>query len=400
MVISPKSKKIMEFKNITIVGAGYVGTSIGILLGQKLKVNIVDIDRNKIEYINESKSPIDDDLIKEYLNSGKSNISGSLDLSEFFGTTDLYILALPTNYDPDKNYFDTLVLENILQKISKNDPQIPIVIKSTVDVGFTSKIKHKTNNENIIFSPEFLREGNALRDNLYPSRIVIGNETQLGQSIGDLFKSFSKNHPECYYMSSDEAESVKLFSNAFLALRVAYFNELDSYCINLGIDTRRIIEAVCADSRIGNGYNNPSFGYGGYCLPKDTKQLLANYASVPQNIISAIVDANSSRKDFIASDILKSHPDCVGVFRMIMKDGSDNIRESSIQGVIKRLKAKGIKVIIYEPLISEKEYFGSEIFSNLEVFKSNATLIIANRMHPDLSDVEAKVYTRDLFGEN
>jgi len=390
----------MKFKNITIVGAGYVGTSLAALFGQRLNVSLVDIDNLKVEKINSKQSPIHDLLIQEYLDQEKTKFKGMSDLSSSFGVTDLYILALPTNYDPNKSYFDTSLLESVIQKIVDKDSDIPILIKSTVPVGFCSEVQEKFKSKNIIFSPEFLREGKALEDNLFPSRIVVGGDPNVCKKIGDLLKSFALNDPDCFYMMPKEAESVKLFSNTYLALRVAYFNELDSYAMKFGIDTEKVISAVSADSRIGDGYNNPSFGYGGYCLPKDSKQLLANYSSVPQNIIGAIVDANSSRKDAIAEDILKRKPHCIGIYRLLMKESSDNIRESSIQGVMKRLKAKGVKIIVYEPLIKESEFFGSKVYTDLDSFKETASLIVANRKTPDLLDVESKVYTRDLFGEN
>jgi len=388
------------YKNITIIGAGYVGTSLATLLGQKLNISLVDTDMSKIDLINSNQSPITDTLIQEYLDQKKSKFHGESSVSNLFGKTDLYILALPTNYDSNKNYFDTSILERVISQLIDNDSNIPILIKSTIPVGFTSEIKAKLKSKNIIFSPEFLREGQALEDNLLPSRIVIGGNTALAKSIGNLLKSFALNKPECFYMSSKDAESVKLFSNAYLALRVAYFNELDSYAMKFNIDSAQVINAVCSDPRIGKGYNNPSFGYGGYCLPKDSKQLLANYSAVPQNIIGAIVDANSSRKDAIAEDIINREPQCVGIYRLTMKEGSDNIRQSSIQGIMKRIKAKGIKVIVFEPLIDETEFFGSNLLLDLNQFKQESSIIVANRMHSDLIDVVHKVYTRDIFSEN
>lgn len=390
----------MEFKNITIVGAGYVGTSLAALLGQKLNISLVDVDNQKVKKINSSKSPIYDSLIQEYLDQGKTKFKGTSDLASLFGLTDLYFLALPTNYNPNKNYFETSLLEGVIKQILDNDSGVPILIKSTVPVGFSAKMQEKFGFNNIIFAPEFLREGTALQDNLYPSRIVVGGDPSICKNIGDLLKSFARNDPECFYMTTNEAESVKLFSNTYLALRVAYFNELDSFALEFGIETEKVIRAVSADPRIGEGYNNPSFGYGGYCLPKDSKQLLANYSSVPQNIIGAIVDANSSRKDAIAEDILKREPDCIGIYRLLMKENSDNIRESSIQGIMKRLKAKGMEIIVYEPLIEDSEFFGSKVYTDLNSFKETASLIVTNRRSPDLLDVENKVYTRDLFGEN
>ncbi len=390
----------MTYKNITIVGAGYVGTSYATLLGQTSQVRVVDIDQKKINLIEQGKSPIEDDLIKDFLDSGKSKFKGIMNLRESFGSTDLYLLALPTNYDEEKNYFNTKILEDVLKLITKEDPNIPILIKSTVPVGFTDRIIMEINNNNIIFSPEFLREGKALHDNIYPSRIVFGSTSEEAHKIANFLSSFTQNNPNILYMSSKEAESVKLFANSYLALRVSFFNELDTYALSNGIDSRKVIEAVCADERIGDGYNNPSFGYGGYCLPKDSKQLLANYKLVPQKIISAIVEANSARKDAIAADIISKNIKTLGVFRLVMKEGSDNIRDSSIQGVIKRIKAKGIEVIIYEPYISEGTFFNSKVYKNLDDFKKDSSLIVTNRMHPDLLDVERKIYTRDLFNQN
>jgi UDPglucose 6-dehydrogenase len=390
----------MPFKNITIIGAGYVGSSLASLFGQRLNVNLVDIDEDKILKINNNQSPIEDSQIKNFLKNGKTFFSGHLNLQESFNNTDLYIISLPTNYDEEKNFFDTSTLEEEIKKIISNDPGIPILVKSTVPVGFTRKFNLAFDDTKIIFSPEFLREGSALSDNLNPSRIVIGEDSELGKRIGNLFYEFSLNKPKIFLMNSDEAESVKLFSNAYLAMRVAYFNELDSYAIKAGIDSKEIIKAVSADPRISDGYNNPSFGYGGYCLPKDSKQLLANYASVPQNIIGAIVEANSSRKDAIASDILSMNKQSIGIYRLVMKEGSDNIRQSSIQGVMKRLKAKGKNVIVYEPMLKEDSFYGSKVYKTLEEFVTDSDLIIANRMHKELDPYASIVYTRDVFREN
>lgn len=389
-----------SFKTVTIVGAGYVGTSLAVLLGQRIDVFLVDTDLEKINLLKQNKTPIDDSLIENYLKAGKTKIRCTDSIDETFNKTDLYILALPTNYDEKKNFFDTSIIEKVIHRIVTADKDTPILIKSTVPVGFTSGLRSFHDKENIIFSPEFLRESKALFDNLNPSRIVVGDNSDQGIAIGELLASFAENEPECFFMNSEEAESVKLFSNAYLALRVAYFNELDSYTMKHGISTKNIISAVCSDPRIGDGYNNPSFGYGGYCLPKDSKQLLANYSQVPQNIISAIVKANSSRKDVIANEIIESEHKSIGVYRLVMKEGSGNIRNSSIQGVIKRLKAKGLEVIIFEPLLKEKTFFGSKVLNDLPKFKESVSIIISNRMHPDLSDVEDKVFSRDLFGEN
>ena len=390
----------MKIKKVTVVGAGYVGTSIAILLNQKKMVHLIDIDKEKVDQIKRNISPIEDSLAQQYLDDREVNIIASSNIEDTYGETDLYILALPTNYDPKKNYFDTSTVEHVVKEICRYDKTCPILIKSTIPVGFTSMLKEKYKKENIIFSPEFLREGTALFDNLNPSRIVIGDQSELAEQIGEIFMDLATNQPECFYMPSNEAECVKLFSNAYLALRVAYFNELDSYSMKFGVNTKDIINAVCEDPRIGRGYNNPSFGYGGYCLPKDSKQLLVNYSQVPQNIISAIVKANSSRKDVIADEILERKHKSIGVYRLVMKEGSDNIRDSSIQGVIKRLKAKGSEIIIFEPLLKEKTFFGSKVLNDLPKFKESVSIIISNRMHPDLSDVVDKVFSRDLFGEN
>lgn len=390
----------MPFEKITVIGAGYVGSSLASLFGQRLEVNLIDTDKDKVLRINNNQSPIEDEEITKFLDNGKTSFSGNLDLQDCFTKTDLYIISLPTNYDEDKNFFDTSILESEIEKIISNDPGVPILIKSTIPVGFTKKFNSKYDESKIIFSPEFLREGSALIDNLYPSRIVVGEESDLGKKIGDLFYEFSLNKPEIFFMNSDEAESVKLFSNSYLAMRVAYFNELDSYAMLAGIDSHKVIKAVSADPRISDGYNNPSFGYGGYCLPKDSKQLLANYASVPQNIIGAIVEANSSRKDAIASDILSMNKQSIGIYRLVMKEGSDNIRQSSIQGVMKRLKAKGKDVIVYEPMLKEDSFYGSKVYKTLEEFVTDSDLIIANRMHKELDPYASIIYTRDVFREN
>jgi len=389
-----------DFRRITILGAGYVGSSLAALLGQKLDVTLVDIDERKIADINKGKSPIEDSKIQQYLDEGLTKFKGIGNLKSSFGNTDLYIVCLPTNYDIDKNFFDTSILEEKVLEIINNDKSVPVLIKSTVQVGFTEEFSKKYNQNKVIFSPEFLREGTSLDDNLHPSRIVIGDQTPLGKKIGNLLAEFAHNSPRIFYMSSSEAESVKLFSNSYLALRVAYFNELDTYAMEYGLDTLNIIQAVSADPRIGEIYNNPSFGYGGYCLPKDSKQLLANYDSVPQNVISAIVEANASRKDVIANDILSKNVDCVGIYRLAMKEGSDNIRESSIQGVMKRIKAKGVRVVVYEPMLDQKDFFGSKIYKDFDDFIADSSLIVANRMHDDLQNVAHKVYTRDIFQEN
>lgn len=386
---------------ILVFGAGYVGLANAIMLAKNYDVTIFDVDQSKIDLINQSKIPIEDSMAESFISEQNLNLSADFFNSSYLNNVDAIILALPTNYDERSNSFNTKILEEVLTELhSLSIDNLIIVIKSTVPVGFTSIMQARFKNPNIVFSPEFLREGNALHDCLNPSRIVIGTEGELKGFISELFLNSCQNNPEVFFASSDEAESIKLFSNCYLALRVAFFNELDSYAINFDLDAKTIIDAVCADSRVGNGYNNPSFGYGGYCLPKDTKQLLQNYNSVPQNIIQAIVDSNRTRKDFIAEHIISMKPERVGVYRLAMKEGSDNIRESSIQGIMKRIKSKGIEIIVYEPMIKSDNFFGSEIYSNLTKFKHKSSLIIANRMHQDLIDVIDKVFTRDLFGEN
>ncbi len=391
----------MKFKNITIVGGGYVGISLAALLGQKHSVTIIDTDHTKVKKINSNQSTIEDSLISDFLENGKTSINASSDLSSSFKKTDLYILALPTNYNEKTNNFDVEILETVISNIRSSNNQSPILIKSTIPVGFTDYCKNKFDFNEIIFSPEFLREGRALEDNLNPSRIVIGCNSNLGENIAETFKTLALNDPEIFLTSSKEAECIKLFSNAYLAMRVAFFNELDSFCINQETDPKTVINAVSSDSRIGTGYNNPSFGYGGYCLPKDTKQLLSNYNNVPQNIISAIVDANTSRKDFITDHLLSfSNVNIFGFYRLTMKEGSDNIRDSSIQGIIKRLNAKGKKIIIFEPLLNTKEFFGIEVVSDLDNFLERAELIIANRITPEIESNSRKIYTRDIFNNN
>lgn len=387
-------------KKISIIGAGYVGLSLACLFSRKYDVSVVDIDEHKINSLNQNLSPIKDSEIIKYLNDFPNKLKATLDIKSVLGNTDLYILCLPTNYNETTNNFDTKALDLVIGTITKYDSSKPIIIKSTVPVGYTDDAKIRFSNGNIIFSPEFLREGQALNDNLYPSRIVVGDESKKGKAILKVFQDLSENEPNGFLMSSLEAESVKLFSNAYLALRVSFFNELDSYAITKKIRTKKIIEGVCSDSRIGSGYNNPSFGYGGYCLPKDTKQLLSNYSDIPQNIIEAIVKSNKTRKDFISELIISKKPKTVGIYRLVMKDGSDNIRDSSIQGIMKRIKAKGIEVIIYEPLLKEKAFFGSSILNSLSKFKKLSDIIISNRNDEKLGDVKGNVFTRDIFGEN